>query len=297
MTEQSFIEAQRRMCKPIIEQLDQIPLGHSIPSDWKVPQGYMLEKTELEGIPVERLMPKEKLTDVVILQMHGGGYVWPYVDGYRDIAVKYSKMIGDGEVFSLDYRVAPTHTYPAALEDTLKIYKWLLEQGYDNEKIIFAGDSAGGNLALVTTLYLKDNDMPLPKGVIAISPWSRISLEAKSITTNLEKDSILGKYGFKIVEQAVNPAYFPDSDREAPYISPVNGNFKGFPNLLIQSGGFEILLDDAVEVGKRAKAAGVNVIQTIYERMSHDFQIFLPELEESKRAWEEMAQFVRDIFK
>lgn len=295
MIEEEFIKQQRKLCAPIVARLDQVPLGKRIPSDWKAPEGYALEKTEVESIPVERLIPTVKNTDTVILQAHGGGYVWGYLDQYRECAVRYSKMAGDAEVISFDYRIAPKETYPAALEDTVKVYKWLLEQGYNPEKIVIVGDSAGGNLVLVTTLYLKDHQIPLPKGVIAISPWSKIGIESDSITRNFEKDSLLGKYGFKIVSQAANPDYFVGSDWTEPYVSPVYGDYKGFPNLLIQLGSYEVLLDDALDVAQKAKAAGVNVRQTTYEGMSHDFQLFLPELEESKAAWEEMSQFVKQI--
>ena len=105
-------------------------------------------------------MPKEKGTNNIIFQIHGGGYIVALCDPYRDTAVKYSEMVGGAEVFSLDYRVAPTNRYPAALEDAVTVYKWILEQGYDSNNIIITGDSAGGNLALATTLYLKDHNIP-----------------------------------------------------------------------------------------------------------------------------------------
>lgn len=163
-------------------------------------------------------MPKEKGTNNIIFQIHGGGYIVALCDPYRDTAVKYSEMVGGAEVFSVDYRVAPTNRYPAALEDAVTVYKWILEQGYDSNNIIITGDSAGGNLALATTLYLKDHNIPLPKAIIAISPWSNAANDFQSVKTNIEKDVILGRYGLKMSNQIDNPIYFQGANYKEPYL-------------------------------------------------------------------------------
>lgn len=297
MTEQQFYEEQKALYAPIVVMLDALPTGVRIPSDWQPPEGYTLEKFEVAGVPVEHLIPTKKTTDRVVFHVHGGGYVIAYNDAYREASIAYSQMMGGAEVFSVDYRTAPTDTYPAALEDAIKVYEWVLEQGYNNDNMVIIGDSAGGNLALVTTLYLKDHSMPLPKGVIAISPWGRLTNTAESYRTNGGKDCILGKDGIAIANQADKPDYLGNYDYKEPYISPVYADFKGFPNLLIQGGSHEILLDDMTEIARKAQEAGVNVKFTIYPGMSHDFQLFLPTLSESQEAWAEMGQFVEEIFK
>lgn len=296
MTEKQFYEEQKALYAPVVAMLDALPTGVKISSNWQAPEGYTVEKFEVEGIPVEHLIPVKKVTDRVIYQVHGGGYTIAFIDPYREAAVCYSQMAGGAEVFSIDYRVAPKDTYPAALEDSVKVYTWLLEQGYDNENMIIIGDSAGGNLALVIALYLKDHSMPLPKGVIAISPWARLSDEAESYKINEYKDCVLGKEGIIIAEQAHHPDYLGEHDAKDPYISPVYAEYEGFPNVLIQIGSHEVLLDDATEIARKAKEAEVNVKFTVYPGMSHDFQLFVPTLPESQEAWQEMGAFVEGIF-
>ncbi len=286
----------KEMLKPSIQGIDRCPVGQFIPSDWKEPEGYIYKKFEVEGIPVEHLMPKEKKTDKVVIQLHGGGYILALIDAYRDGAIGYSQIAGGAEVFTIDYRVAPTHLYPSALEDVVKVYKWIIDQGYDSDKIIIVGDSAGGNLALATTLYLKDQKIKLPKLVIAISPWADIEGGTPSREANKDKDLILGSQGFSMSSELIKPTYMAEANLKSPYVSPIHGDYSGFPNLLIQVGSYEVLLDDAVNVAKKAKEAGVTVRQSTYEGMSHVFQLLLPTLEKSQAAWGEIAEVIQETF-
>lgn len=278
----------------VVPYIDNLPMGEFIPSSWQAPKTFKYEKLMVGEVPVEHIVPIKKKKDCVILQIHGGGYVVALSDPFRTAAVQYSNIAGGAEVFSLDYRVAPKHHYPAALEDAVKVYKWLLEQGYDNNKIIIVGDSAGGNLTLATTLYLKDHQISLPKAVIAISPWTNAANDFPSVQLNTDKDVILGRNGLAMGNQIDDPFYFQGADLKEPYVSPVLGDYTGFPNLLIQVGSYEILLDDAVKVAEKARKSGVNVKITIYEGMSHDFQLLIPTLEESKNAWKEIKEFIED---
>lgn len=279
----------------VIPYIDELPNGEFIPSSWQAPEGFVNERLMVGEIPVEHLIPMEKKTNRVVFQIHGGGYLVAFCDPYRDGAVKYSNMTGGAEVYSIDYRVAPTNHYPAALDDAVTVYKWLLEKGYDNDNILVVGDSAGGNLTLSTVLYLKDHEIPLPKAVIAISPWTNPANDFPSVKYNTENDVILGKYGLKMGSQINNPVYFNTAKvKEDPYAAPVLGDYRGFPNLLIQVGSYEILLDDAKEAAEKAREAGVNVKFSIYDEMSHDFQLLIPGIEESEAAWKEMKQFVEE---
>lgn len=293
-------EKQKRienMLKPVIKLLDAVPYGERIESNWNAPEGYKFEKFEVSAVPIEHIIPISKKTDKIVLQLHGGGYVVPLIDCYRDCAIEYSKMAGDAEVFSIDYRVAPTNMYPSALDDAVEVYKYLLNNGYDNNKIIIVGDSAGGNLVLSLTLYLKDNNIDLPKAVIAISPWADLEYNASSRRYNKERDLILGSKGLKMRSEVVHPRYIEEKDIKNPYISPIYGDYTGFPDLLVQVGSYEVLLDDSKQVISNAKLAGVNVSFTVYKGMSHDFQLLLPKLDESKEAWQEMSNFIKKIFK
>lgn len=285
---------QEQLLEPVLKVINECPYGPNSPSSWQVPEGYELKKVKLSHSVMEQIIPKEAKNHGVILHLHGGGYAYSLLDSYREGAIVYSKVAGDIEVFSLDYRTVPTAVYPAALEDAVEAYKWLLAQGYSAEKIIIVGDSAGGNLCLATTLYLRDHKLPLPKAVIALSPWADLKMTAKSHTAHIPDDLILGK--LRLLEEVKKPSYLGDADINDPYVSPINGDYTGFPKLLIQVGSHEILLDDSIEVARRAKEAGVDVSFTIYEGMSHDFQLFLPMLEQGQAAWKEIEAFIKKVF-
>ena len=262
-----------------------------LPSEWKVPDDYTLEKIDVDGSIVERLIPKEKKTDLVILHFHGGSYAFRYMDGYRDVALQYAKVAGGAEVISLDYGCAPNHVFPSALEEAAKVYQWMLDQGIEAKNIVIAGDSAGGNLTMVATMYIRDNKMPMPKAIITISPWVYLGTDFDSMERNKDKDLIIGVKMPGVYETVVNSKYPGDTDIKTPYLSPLFGDFHDFPPMLIQCGDSGILYDPIVEAAKKIGDAGVDLSFTVYEGMFHDFQLFLPMLDESEMAWKEIGEF------
>lgn len=288
-------EEQKEELKPIIEFLDATPCGERIASSWEPPEGYRMEKLRVGNVPVERLIP-DNSNGKLVYQFHGGGYVLALSDMYREIAIMLSKLAEGAEVINIDYRIAPTYQAPAALEDAVEVYQWLQKQGYKAEDILFVGDSAGGHLELATALYLKDNSIPLPKGIIAMSPLTCPEAIYPSIKQNYDKDLFLGKQGLAIRAEVTQPRYFKGTDLKNPYNSPVYGDFTGFPSLLIQNGSYEVLRDDSVMLAEAAKKAGVDVTISTYEGMSHVFQLVLPKEEASQQAWLEMGNFVNKIF-
>ena len=251
-----------------------IELLKQLNDNWTLPEDYLLEVKEVNGITMEWIQKKGINPDRAILQLHGGAYTRSLEDNgitYRRAAVQYAKLSGAG-VLTVDYRVAPEYPYPAALEDAVLAYKWLLEQGYPAEHIIIAGDSAGGGLALAVALYIKDNDMPMPAALITMSAWTNLNYRRKT------------------------PAYVGNNPADNPYISPVYGEYSGFPPMLMQVGGDEMLLNDTVKVAQKAKEAGVVVQQTTYPGMFHVFQMLFPELSDANMAWDEVEAFIKDIF-
>lgn len=223
---------------------------------------------------MEWVQPRDTMPDRAILQLHGGAYTRSLEDNgitYRRAAVQYSKLSGAG-VLTVDYRVAPEHPFPAALEDALLAYKWLLDEGYQPEHIIIAGDSAGGGLTLAMTLYLRDHQMPMPAALITMSAWTNLNYKRWT------------------------PPYVGDEKADNPYISPVYGEYHGFPPMLMQAGGDEVLVDDTIRVAEKAKDAGVYVKQTIYPDMFHVFQMLFPVLPESNTAWHEVEEFINEIY-
>lgn len=257
-----------------IGENDNVALLKQLNAEWTLPDDYTLDVMEVDGITMEWVQAKDAKPNKAVLQLHGGAYNRSLeVNGttYRRAAVQYAKISGAG-VLTVDYRVAPEHPYPAALEDALLAYNWLLDQGYRPEDIIVAGDSAGGGLTLATALYLRDHDMPLPAALITMSAW-----------TNLD-------YKRRV------PAYAGDDRADNPYISPVYGEYDGFPPMLMQVGGDEALLNDTLKVAEKAEKAGVSVKQTTYDGMFHVFQMLFPELDEANEAWEEVESFIDEIF-
>ena len=177
----------------------------------------------------------------------------------------------------------------------MKIYQWMLEQGIDAKKIVFVGDSAGGNLAMATTMYQRDNNQPMPKALITISPWVTLESNFASMERNKEKDLVLGVGMPVIHEQVLRPSYARGADLKTPYLSPLYGEFHEFPPMLIQFGNHEMLFDSIVEATEKIKEAGVDATVTIYDGMFHDFQLLVPMLDESEAAWNEIAGFFQKI--
>lgn len=257
---------------------------------WHVPECFNMTNIDMENFSMKLLSLKENPgQDYVILQLHGGGYMGAVRNAYYVFAGLYNEVSKGCNVLTLDYRVAPEHPYPAALEDALASYQWLLDKGYYGEQIIVAGDSAGGGLAMALCMYLKDHHMPMPGGVIAMSPWTDLTASGESYITNYEKDPLFGNTKESLIY--VND-YAGDHDKMDCYISPLFGDFRGFPPMLIQVGSLEMLLSDSVSVAAKARQQGIRVRLSIYEGMFHVFQMAYLNIPESKKAWAEVGKFI-----
>ena len=256
---------------------------------WNPPAGFHEARLGFENFTMEWLEPVEQHSDKVLLQLHGGGFVGAMRNAYRNFAVEYSRLGGGMRVLTPDYRVAPEDPYPAALEDVLFAYEWLLEQKISADQIIFAGDSAGGGLAMALVMYLRDHQMPLPCGLIAMSPWTDLTSSGESYVYNYEKDPLFGNTRDSLI---YNRDYLGLEDPKNPYISPLFGDFEGFPPMLIQVGSYEMLLSDAKEAAKKAKQQGVLVRLHVYKGMFHVFQMAMHLIPESSLAWKEVGKFL-----
>ena len=272
---------------------------------WECPEHLDLSVISMEHFTMELLSRKREMEDTenntddwklpgIVLQLHGGGYYGRMHNTYRDMAGLYNEISKGYDVLSVDYRVAPEHPYPAALEDALAAYQWIMERGYPLEKLIVAGDSAGGGLALALCLYLRDHDIPLPAGIITMSAWTDLTKSGESYQENFDIDPIFGGTMDSLVYQE---GYYKDSNPEIPYISPVNGDYHGFPPMLMQVGEYEMLLSDTKTVARHAMDAGVTVKEHIYPGMFHVFQMGLLLYPEAKEAWIEVGRFIRYLRK
>ncbi len=257
---------------------------------WKCPSDYELHMVSLPNCQGEFLhKKKEARSESVILQLHGGGYVGAMRNAYRSFGVLYNEVSGGMDVLTIDYRVAPEHPYPAALLDALDAYGWLLDRGWLPERIFLAGDSAGGGLAMGLCMLLRDRGRPLPAGIVAMSPWTDLTASGPSYDENYEKDPLFGNTRDSLI---YNKDYVTDNDPRNPYISPLFGDFTGFPPMLFQVGSIEMLLSDSVLAAQKAEEAGVKVQLTIYEGMFHIFQMAMKLMPESRLAWKEIGGFL-----
>ena len=259
--------------------------------EWKVPDAYNMTHFDLENFSMKFLTKaKNPRLDKVVLQLHGGGYVAKVKNSYYTMATYYSEAGGGISVLTPDYRVASEEPFPAALEDALASYQWLLDRGWKGEQIILGGDSAGGGLAMALTMYLRDHNMPLPCGIVAMSPWTDLTVSGESYTLNYELDPLFGNTRESMIY--IND-YAKDCEKKNPYVSPIFGNFRKFPPMLIQVGSTEMLLSDSITAASMADAVGVEVRLSIYDDMFHVFQMAGMLLPEAKKAWEEVGQFIQ----
>ncbi len=191
-------------------------------------------------------------------------------------------------VISVDYRLAPEHPFPAAMDDTLVAYRWLLAQGVSPERIVIVGESAGGGLALATLLALRDQGLPLPAGAVALSPWTDLELTGESCRTKVKVCiSPLG------MNRVCSQYYVGDNDPRLPWISPLHGDLHGLPPILINVGEDETMLDDSTRFAEKAKAAGVDMTLMVGPGMVHCYPLFAPLFPEATQAMAEICAWIK----
>ncbi|HMV48884.1 MAG TPA: alpha/beta hydrolase [Blastocatellia bacterium] len=224
-----------------------------------------------------------------VYYLHGGGYVACTPATHRGFTAHLSRA-ANAKVFALDYRRAPEHRFPAALEDAVRGYRMLLEEGERPEHMVIGGDSAGGGLTLATLIALRDRGLPLPSAAFCLSPWTDLAATGGSIITNEDKDPMLTGHGIK--EFAA--IYHGQTPADDPLVSPLYGDLIGLPPLLIYVSNTEILLDDSVRLAARAKKHGVKADLRVWNELPHVWPIFVSfKLPEAQQALGEIAEFVR----
>lgn len=244
-----------------------------------------------EWVSVNRARLKKNL----ILYCHGGGYSTGSCIYARTLTSKLADTTSM-DVLAFDYRLAPEHIFPSALEDGLAVWNYLMHLGYGARDIVLAGDSAGGNLALAMTLKLKEEGRLLPRGMILLSPWTDLTSSGKSHQARANVDPVLNKeYLDRMIKNYTSGICENEEDLKNPYISPLFGDFSGFPPVYIQVGDNEILLSDSIELRKKMLEYNVSVKLDCFQGMWHVFQ-----MSPFKKAYEAMnknAEFIYDICK
>ncbi|MGB8657123.1 MAG: alpha/beta hydrolase [Candidatus Zixiibacteriota bacterium] len=254
----------------------------------KLPAQIEVSPVQIDDLYAEWIVPSNTTKDRVILYFHGGGYVMGSCKAHQAIVAKFVKGSGIAALV-FDYRLAPEHPFPAALDDSLAAYGWLLDQGIAPAHIVFVGDSAGGGLCLATLLALKDKNIPRPKATVALSPWTDVKNTGKSWHTNAKVDTL----SWKESQVVFSKYYAADNDPGLPWISPLYGDLRGLPPVLIYVGGDETLLDDSTRFAKKAKDSGVNITLKVGEGMFHCYPACSPLFPEARQAMEEIYTFIK----
>ncbi len=238
-------------------------------------------------VRAEWVVPPGADTERVLLYFHGGGYVMGSINTHRAMVARMARASG-ARALMIDYRLAPEHPFPAAVEDATAAYRWLLAQGCKPRKIAVAGDSAGGGLTLATLLALRDARTPLPACAVPISPWADVEGTGASVRIKASRDPMVREADLR----RYGALYGRNTDLRNPLISPLYGDYRALPSLLIQVGEAEILLDDSLRVAERAKQAGVQVDLEVWDEMVHVWHVFAKLLPEAQQAIEKMGSYV-----
>ena len=261
-----------------------------------------LKETTRDGTPYERVVSdkREEKSGKLIFFLHGGAYIGGLTSLYRKISPSLVKAGGECEIIFPDYRLAPEHTFPSQLEDAQKVWQDVTErQGYEPKNILIMGDSAGANLALSLMLKLRDEGNPLPCGGVCISVWGDMTLSGESYLKNYSKDPMFGAKGRKPSPEArhelMNSSIFSfvgDADRLHPYVSPIFGDFNGFPPMFFTVGSHEMLLDDTLTIVKKLKEKNVPVTCEIGKGLFHIYPLCAKFFPEAMESYKKILDFV-----
>jgi acetyl esterase/lipase len=250
-----------------------------------------VETLTIAGMRAESVTSAATSAAHTILYLHGGGYVVGSLNTHRELAARLGRAAGC-RVLLIDYRLAPEHVHPAAVDDTVTAYRWLLDHGAVPERVAIAGDSAGGGLTIATLVALRDRDVPLPRAGVCFSPWVDMEATGESMDT-VTTDPMLNR------ELILHFAAFylkGGIDPRTPLASPLYADLRGLPPLLIQASNDEVLVDDAKRIAERAREAGVACELELTDEMPHVWQIFASMLPEGQQALERAGTFLRRRF-
>jgi monoterpene epsilon-lactone hydrolase len=252
------------------------------------PDGVTWEPVDAGGVPAIWAIPDGGAADRAVQYLHGGGYVLGSAEIYKRFTGHLAKAVGCG-VLSVDYGLAPENPHPGPVNDGVKVYRWLLDQGYAAEHIAIAGDSAGGGLTLATVLKLADDGLPQPAAAVPLSPWTDMEGLGDSMQANAERDVLLKADELK----GMTDLFLGGADPRDPLAAPVHGDYTGVCALYIQVGGDEALLDDARRVADRAGTHGVEVQIDVFPEMQHVFQMAVGNMPEADDAVARIGAYLR----
>jgi monoterpene epsilon-lactone hydrolase len=258
-----------------------------------VPTGYTVESLRREqGLAFDVADLSSARTtpaSTIVLYLHGGGYLFGSPQTHRQVLIAMAKAF-QAPVYGLDYRLAPEHPFPAAVEDAAKAYEWLLTR-HPRAAIVLAGDSAGAGLAIATAVGVRDSRLKLPQAIVAFSPYSDLAVTGVSIEANAKSCAMFTPRGIR--EAAA--MYLAGADARDPRASPLYADLAGLPPMLLFVSRHEILRDDTLRLAERASAAGVKVELVVRDRLPHVWPVFVTLLPEARHAFATVTAFAREI--
>lgn len=261
---------------------------HTLANTLWTASGVDVRRTEFAGMPAEWLTPRLAASGKAMLYLHGGAYVFGNCATHRQLVSYIARACGV-RALVIEYRLAPEHRFPAAIEDSLAAYRALRDEGYAPGDILVAGDSAGGGLVMALLLSLRDAGEELPAGGLMFSPWLDLTASGESMTTRAKRDP-----WFRPPDMPIIASYYcEEAQYRNPLVSAVFADVSGLPPIYIQVGDDEILLSDSTRIAERIEAAGGEVTLEIWPDMFHVFQVFVHQMPESREAIDKLAPFVK----
>ena len=251
--------------------------------------GTKVEPVVAGSVPSEWLTSPGAFPDKIVLCIHSGGYTMGTTKSVHGPG-SYISAASRCRVLAINYRLAPEHPFPAAINDSVMAYRWLLEQGYVPKNIVIVGVSSGGGLTLSTLISLRDSGIALPAAAVLLSPWTDLTNSGESVTTRADADPMITP----AMNRFHSALYAGSADLRHPLISPLFADLHGLPPLLIQVGSDEIMLDDSTRLAERAGAAGVEVSLDVWEGMWHVWHAFAPQLPEGLQAMEQIGKYIQE---
>jgi monoterpene epsilon-lactone hydrolase len=245
------------------------------------------ELFEIGGVPAQRLIPPDADADRAVLFLHGGGYVYGSLQSHGGMVAEIARA-SRCVAISLQYRLAPEHPFPAALDDACAAYAWLLQRGFSADKLALVGDSAGGGLVMSTLVTLRDRGQPMPGAAVCVSPWVDLSATGESWTTRQAMDPMIDR---SLVDLLAG-LYLAGQDRTMPVVSTVHADLRGLPRLLIQVGEREVLFSEAQRLAAHARAQGVEVTFEEWAQMVHVWHLYYPMLGAGRDAIARIGAFL-----
>lgn len=247
------------------------------------------EPARIGGVPAEWISAPGASDDRILFYLHGGGYNMGSLNTHRELVSRLARA-AQARALSIDYRLAPEHPHPAAIEDSVAAYRALLAEGIDSARIAIGGDSAGGGLTLATLVALRDAGDALPAAAVCLSPWTDLACAGESMINKADVDPIIVTVdAIKLMAKR----YAGGADLREPLISPLYADLGGLPPMLIHVGTSERLLDDSTRLADRAREAGVDVALEAWDDMIHVWHFFAAMLPEGRQAIEDIGEFVR----